>query len=332
MPLIVTPKTLNQRAELYHQLGIMITAGLTVHKALEHLYNNPPSYSLRQTVGEWVEQLNQGRTISEALRNIGKWIPDFDLALIEAGERSGRLDACFKLLAVYYRERAEMAQQMISDMLYPAFVFNVALVIFPFIRFVQTGSFIGFLGSVALIAIPVYGGILLAIFACQGRHGEAWRSKIEKILGCVPILGTARRQLAMARLATALESLLNAGVSIVTAWELAAAASGSPAIARTVNTWKEPVENGATYSELINKSDLFPELFANLYHTGEVSGSLDDTLRRLHVLYQTEGFRKTRAISSWTPKLVYFGVLLYGAWKVVSFYTGYFQQINDAMK
>ena len=50
MPLIITPGQLKQRAELYHQLGIMIAAGLSVHKALEHLQSHPPSLSLRAPI------------------------------------------------------------------------------------------------------------------------------------------------------------------------------------------------------------------------------------------------------------------------------------------
>lgn len=320
MPFIVTPRQLNQRAELYHQLGIMIAAGLTLPKALEHLQSNPPSAAIHAQVTRWLEELQKGNNVIDSLRIIGRWAPDFDLALIDAGEQSGRLDAIFKLLSVYYRERAEMARQMISDMAYPAFVFNVALVIFPFVKFILNGNFAQFVWSVCIIAVPIYAAIFGAVYACQGRHGEHWRSKLERVLSFVPILGKARRELAIARLSTALESLLNAGVPIVGAWELAAAASGSPALRRTVLSWKLPIENGATYSELVSASSEFPDLFSNLYHTGEVSGTLDATLSRLHTLFQTEGFRKTRALASWTPKLIYFGVLIYGAYTVV---TGY---------
>ncbi len=67
---------------------------------------------------------------------MGQWLPSFDLALIEAGEQSGRLDACFKLLALYYSERARMVKQAISDLLYPLFILHMAAFIFPFIELV----------------------------------------------------------------------------------------------------------------------------------------------------------------------------------------------------
>jgi type II secretory pathway component PulF len=262
---------------------------------------------------------------------IGKWVPSFDLALIDAGERSGRLDACFALLAVYYRERAQMMRQMISDMGYPAFVFNFSIVLFPFIEFIKSGNFMRFIGTILMIAVPIYGVLFLIIYACQGRHGEAWRSKLEKILSYVPILRTARQDLALARLAMALESLINAGVPIVTAWQLSATASGSPLLERTVQSWKVPLETGSTFSELITSSGCFPELFANLYHTGEISGTTDKTLIRLHNLYQTEGQSKMKALSQWTPKIVYFGIMIFVAFKIISFYTGYFNEVNQAI-
>ena len=95
--------------------------------------------------------------------------------------------------------------------------------------------------------------------------------------------------------------------------------------------WNVPLEAGSSFSELISASKRFPELFANLYHTGEVSGTLDQTLVRLHNLYQTEGLAKMKALAQWTPKLVYFGIMFIVAWKIISFYTGYFGEIDKAM-
>jgi type IV pilus assembly protein PilC len=331
MPLIITPHQLKQRAELYHQLAIMITAGLSVHKALEQLKISPPSRALRKPITEWLEHLEQGHTVSQSIEMMGKWIPSFDIALIDAGERSGRLDVCFRLLANYYEERGQMLRQMISDLMYPAFVFNFSIVLFPLVSLITTGNATKFFLTVAGILAPLYGALFLIVLACQGRHGEKWRSVIETILRPVPILGTARRCLALSRLSAALEGLLNAGVSIVSAWDLAANASGSPSLARAVRSWKPHLQEGSTPSELVSDSSQFPQLFANLYHTGEVSGQLDETLGRLHRLYQDEGSRKLRALAQWTPKAVYMIVAFLVAWKVISFYAGYAHQLNDVM-
>ena len=331
--MIITPGQLKKRAELYHTLGVLLSAGLTAPQALEQLHSSPPSRSLRAPIGRLQQSLREGASVGDAVAGLGGWMPAFDIALVNAGDRSGRLDACFKLLAGYYEERSKMARKMIADLLYPVFLFHFAVIVFAFIDFLQPGHGLArFLCIVLGILLPIYAIAGLLIFAGQGRHGEKWRSGVETVLRRIPLLGAARRCLALARLAAALEALLNAGVIITSAWELAVAASGSPALGRAVRGWKEAVESGATPAELIKASPEFPEMFASLYATGEISGQLDETLGRLHRHYQEEGDGKMRLISEWSPKLVYYLVMLLIAWKIVSYYIGYFHQLEEVDK
>ena len=148
------------------------------------------------------------------------------------------------------------------------------------------------------ILIPLYVAVFLGIHAAQGRRGVTWRRFLERVLKPVPVLGTGRQYLALARLTAALEALLNAGVNIIEAWDLAAAACGSPAIQDEVAAWKPRVVAGVTPAQAVSGSPEFPEMFANLYHSGEVSGKLDETLKRLHAYYDEEGTRKLHNFGS----------------------------------
>jgi type II secretory pathway component PulF len=332
MAFIVTPTQLSHRAELYYQLGALTAAGVTLRQSLDTLQLSPASRSFREPLIRLATLLDQGSTFSEALKATSGWAPSFDVALLEAGEQSGRLDACFKLLAEYYSERALLARNVLGDLAYPFFIFHFAFLLLPIDRLqrlILRGELFSFALQKISFFLPFYVVAFLLVFACQGRHGEFWRSWIEVILGRVPILGSARRSLALARLAAALEALINAGVSIVEAWELAAAASGSPGLHRTVLAWKPQIEGGRTPAEVLRESRQFPELFTNLYHTGEISGQLDDSLLRLHRYYQDEGSRQLKLVAKWTPWLVYLVVMGVIAYQVISFWLGYFKSIDS---
>jgi type II secretory pathway component PulF len=225
-----------------------------------------------------------------------------------------------------------MARRMISDMAYPAFLVHAAIFIIPTLYFLFLGgSVVNYLLQTFGALLPIYAVVFLLLFACQGKHGESWRAIIERTLHPIPVLGNARRNLALARLAAALEALLSAGVPILDAWELAAAASGSPALRRVVSSWHPRLMSGATPGELLRNSPDFPELFANFYNTGEVSGTIDENLRRLHKYYLEEGSRKLRAVVEWTPRLVYLVVALLMAWQIISMWIGYVSQIRDVL-
>jgi type II secretory pathway component PulF len=327
--MIATPGQLTQRAEFYYQLSQLTAAGLGLVPALQQLERSPPARSYREPIQRVLRQLAQGCAFADALLRAGQWLPVFDITLIEAGEKSGRLDQCFRLLAGYYTDRARMARQMIADLAYPVFLFHFAIFILAFLEFMGSGHWLVILLGGLL---PPYVITAFLIYAGQSKQGEAWRAWVESALHPVPLLGTGRRYLALSRLAAALEALISAGVTIIEAWELAAAASGSPALRRAVLAWRPLLRAGQTPAEAVSASRCFPELFTRQYATGEISGKLDETLRRLQAFYQDEGSRKLHAVAQWVPRLIYLAVLLLGAFIVVRFWMRHFQDIQNAGK
>jgi type IV pilus assembly protein PilC len=330
MSLIVTPGHLSQRADFYHQLGQLTGAGLGLIRALEQLQRSPPAPSYRKPLAGVLEELAGGCTLSDALQRVEHWLPAMDMALLQAGEHSGRLEGSFRLLADYYNARARIARQMLGDLAYPVFLFHFAVFILPFPKLFLSGNWLTYLAQTFGVLLPVYAVVGLLVYAAQSGHGDAWRATLEAFVRQIPVLGTARHCLALARLAAALEALLSAGVTIVEAWEMAATASGSPALRRAVRAWRPLVDAGQTPAEVVRECPLFPELFASQYATGEISGQLDATLGRLRAYYEEEGSRKLHAVAQWTPRGVYLIVVLLIAYQVLHFYLGYFGQLRDA--
>jgi len=329
MPLIVTPGQSTKRSHFYYQLAQLTAAGLGVVPALQQIQRAPPSRDYVRPTQSVVADIGAGCTLTESIRRVRNWLPEFDVALLESGEHSGRIDQSFRLLADYYNERARLARQLIADMMYPVILFHFAIFILPFAQFFTSGNWLRYLIQTFGVLIPIYTLTFLLIYATQSRHGEKWRAWVESALRPIPVLGYARRCLALSRLAGALEALLSAGVTIIEAWELAAGACGSPALRKAVLAWRPLVDGGQTPAEALSTSRRFPELFTGQYATGEVSGKLEETLGRLRDYYQDEGSRKLRALSQWTPRGVYMLVVLMIAYRVVKFWLGYFQQIKD---
>jgi len=335
MPFIVTPGQLATLGEFYHQLGTLLDAGITLPQACEQLHRNPPNARLRLAAEQLGLHLHQGFTPSEAFRRGGRFAPAFDLSLIEAGEKSGRLDKVFKLLARHYVDRAALVRQTLGQLAYPLFIAHVALLIFPMpylTGLLQAGGGGRFALQKLAVFIPAYVLAVLGVYVCQGRHGERWRAVMERLMRFVPVLGTARRCLALSRFATALEALISAGVNILPALPLAGAASGSPALRADVEALLPHIEGGVTPAEALRASTEFPELFSNLFSAGEVSGKLDETLVRLHQHYLEEGTRKLRSFAVWSGHAIHMLIMLAIAWQVISFYIGYFNQLSDVMK
>src|ERR1044071_2023091 len=140
--MFVTPGQFTQRAEFYHQLKQLTDAGRGLVPALEQLGRNPPARSYREPIQKVLGGVAKGYTFTEALALAGQWLPEFDTTLIEAGEKSGRLDSCFGLLADFYADRSRMAKQVIADLAYPVFLFHFTVLIFAFVQFMWRGNWL----------------------------------------------------------------------------------------------------------------------------------------------------------------------------------------------
>src|SRR5438105_4626327 len=120
MSLVLTPGQLEKRAELYLRLAQLVSAGIGLVQALETTSRSAPSHSFRVPLRRVVEELNKGSTFRDALVRAGNWLPEFDIALLGAGEHSGRLDAVLRSLADYYTYRARQTRHLIGGLIYPA--------------------------------------------------------------------------------------------------------------------------------------------------------------------------------------------------------------------
>lgn len=319
-----------QQSEFYHQLGTMCEAGLSLPQSLETLDRSKGFRAYQKRLKGWREAIGRGETFAEAVSHSRGEVPDFDLALLHAGENSGRLDVCFRLLSKYYSGRADNIREFRGTLAYPAFIFHFAVFIIPFPALFQSGNLAAYLSATLGVLIPIYMALFALSWASSGTRGSSWRRMIEAMIRFVPFLGAALKSLALSRFCLALESLLNAGVSVSNAWTTAADASGSPSLIAEVSSFPDAMDSGQTPSEWLNSASFFPELFRMSYTSGEASGRLDENLTRLRKVYEEEGNRKLRTFSQWLPRLIYFGILLVLAYYIISFWTGYFNGVLDS--
>jgi type II secretory pathway component PulF len=332
MALIVTPSTLERRSEFYHQLGALLKAGVGVLDALQMLAKDPPARAYVPHLKAAIKKIQSGHTLHEALEAQGKWMTELDLALIRAGEQSGMLDQTMAVMADFYAERVKLARQVLSDLAYPLFILHFAILIFPpnlLAVLVWEGRVEPFLKSKLLMFIPLYSATAFLLWSCQSRRSGFWRGFIERVALTIPGLSKATRYLSIARLSMALQALTSAGVSIIEAWDLAADASGSQSIKKEVARAKVKILKGDTPGEVLQQHAFFPDMFRNLYRSGEISGQLDDTLRRLYQHYQIEASRKFQTLSQWVPRIIMLIIMIAVGYFIVTFWSNYFDTRFD---
>jgi type IV pilus assembly protein PilC len=152
---------------------------------------------------------------------------------------------------------------------------------------------------------------------------------MDRSLGLIPLVGGVRRDMALSRFSAAYDMQLEAGVNVLGALEASGRASASATYRDAIQRAVSDVRAGEPVSTALVATHAFPERVIRAFMVGEESGRLDQELRKLSDEYRRGGLRKVEALSEWIPRLVFIAVAVAIGWKVVSFYMGYLNQLQE---
>jgi type IV pilus assembly protein PilC len=107
----------------------------------------------------------------------------------------------------------------------------------------------------------------------------------------VPVLAGVTLQIAVARFARTLGTLLGSGIQIGPAMKIAADAAGNKILAEELLAAAERVKQGETLAAPLADSRFFPPLLTEMIAVGEETGTLDRVLVDAAATYEREADR-----------------------------------------
>lgn len=297
------------RAVLYHNLANLLDAGVPLLRSLESSsagLNN----QLARRFPVLAETIHSGNTLAEAMRQHPKHFGRLDIIAVEVGETSGRLAQALQLLADWYFFTQRLRGIIISGLLLPFLLVNIAAILVPLPRLILGQSNLTqYLSTVVLALLPVY-LVIFAVVAIRRFAPETGplRHVLDRVLFLVPLLRKGLRDLSLSRYNRAFHMLLSAGVSGVQAAELAVEYSGNAVIAHRLRAAAESARQGNLFCEGFDPH--LPVEFIESWRIGEESGSLDVTTQRLADNYAESAEALLKEFARWLPRIIYFLVMV----------------------
>lgn len=299
-------------------LGSMLTAGLTVTRALSVIERQSKNPRLKGVIKKIIARINQGDQFNEALKEFPNVFDDLYVAMIRAGEESGNLAESLKTLAIQMERSSNLKKKVKGAMIYPSIVITVMVVIGILMMIYVipqiTGVFKGmnkelpattqFMIDASDLMVNytvfVIGGLLAIIFGFI----YFLRTKIGKIISSwviirLPVIGALAKETNSARTARTLSSLLNSGVDVIQSIEITEEVLQNVYYKQVLKEARARVEKGTALSEtFIERNDLYPILVGEMILVGEETGQISGMLSELAIYYETEVERKTKDLST----------------------------------
>lgn len=309
---------LKQKIRFYEQLSTLTRAGVPLRQGLQGLTNRLPGTAIKKLARE----IDQGAGIAQAFKDAGFSL--FEINLIEAGEKSGRLDHIFPQLVQFWKSDLQLVRSIRRQSAYPLLLVHVAAVLGPITLILE--SPITYVLAVASQLGTLYLGVAVAY--CLIR--ASWRTGIGQAIWLrIPLIGSFWKATYAYRWTIALQMEFGSGIPLPQAVRDAWRATGYISREQFAQEAESQLNAGEPLSHLMREWPHLPSDWAGYVETGEQAGKLEETFDLLRGEAELNWNARQATLSEWLPRLGYFVIIIIVACQILSAYLKYFGQIND---
>jgi type II secretory pathway component PulF len=318
----------------YSEMAKLLEAGFDIRKAAAVLMDTRLPTPQAVMLKDLNQGLESGQSIAAALGSDPKTFTELERSIIGAGERGGKLAPAFQHLADYFGMLASARREMVNGMIYPIIILHLGVVIgtIPMNLMQPTQTPAQMVGGLVVNLIILYVVAFVVLMAIRAVLKMApGNAAIDGSINRIPWIGSVRKNLAMARFSQVYHSCLLAGIPMSETAGISADASQSGLIRRAGERLVQTAREGNALGPQFVAEDAFPKAFARSYMTGEEAGTLDKDLARWAKLFQDGARSSAKTMAVMVPKILYFFIMMFVAWKIVSFFTGYYSGMEQML-
>jgi general secretion pathway protein F len=319
------------------QLSTLVGAGFPLVSALGALVPQTKSQGFVKIIAQLKEAIVEGKSFAAALSSYPNIFSNLYINMVRAGESSGTLEIVLDRLADITEKQQALKSRIRAAMAYPIFMALIgAAVLILLLTFIVPNITSIFTEMDKALPVPTrllisisawltqYWWLLIIFGIGAGLGLRAVRKTdqgafhIDRLILRLPLFGSLVRRLTVARFTRTLGSLLQNGVSMLIALDIARGIAGNRLISEAIEAAAAQVEKGRGLGQSLGQADVFPQLSVQMIEVGEHSGDLEDMLIKIADVYEREVEAIVMSITSLMEPIMILGMALVVGFIVLS--------------
>jgi type II secretory pathway component PulF len=304
--------TTKQLAFFNRQLASMARLNMPLTRGLKIMAREVTDLDFRQLIERVQQDLEEGKTLQEALTRHPETFTQIHLELLRAGESTGNLAVILEELTRYTDTLHRVRTRLRDAMLYPAVVAGLTVVFILFFFWFVIPQFEGLFAAagklvtsttkasaasglplptrmlflvseilrnplVLVLLFPLAGAAIAYGFVKLKRGWESYDDYMFRL----PLFGELIKKATLLKVTRTMRDLLLNGVSMVNALRLTARVAGNNRIRRKLELIRGAVEEGASFSKSLAGDDVFPDTMVWKLQMGEEKGIVEESLSEI---------------------------------------------------
>ena len=333
----------NQLQDWFHRLALLHRTGIDLRTSVDQLKQSS-SGKARQVWASIAGMLAQGQSLADGMQQQGAYFPPLTLALIEAGERGGRLEQAAERLSLYYKALIELRKSFLTSIAWPVFELGMAILILGALILVLglvasiTGTkpldLFGFGWSTTqyfvtycLLVILGIGSVVFGYQAVARGWLGIWPLEVARR---IPVVGRTIEMMALSRASWALGTAYEAGLNAIDSLKLGLRSTQQWYYERHQTATEVGIRQGQTLAQVLRQTQSFPLDFLQVIENGELTGTIPESLAHLSQRYDDEIQRNMRMLSAIGGVLIMLMIFVSLGFVVIYlYYNIYFRPLMD---
>ena len=283
-------------------------AGIPILEGLRDLRDGMENPRFREVLTSVIEDIEGGKTMSQALGAFPHVFNSVFISLVRAGEISGTLTEVFENLGGTLKWQDELISQTRRLLVYPALVFVVVLCVMLFLLLYLVPQVTALMKTMGLV-LPIQTRVLiwlsditatfwpvlivLPVIVAAGinfmvRTNTRARYLWDYAILRLPVTGVILQKIILARFANFFALMYRSGITILDAVKTSEDIVANRVIAEGLQRAGQQINAGESLPEAFANLGLFPPLVIRMLRVGESTGALDVALMNITYFYNRD--------------------------------------------
>lgn len=298
--------TLREKVVFFRIMATMTNASMTVLKSLTALRRQEKTKKMQDFYDYMIERVQAGNTLNESLRSYGENFTDAECSIIEAGERTGKLNQGLLQVADQVEKMDSISRKLKGAMTYPIVLIGGMIVVVVVLMVKVIPTLLQFFGDPETLP-PATQAIMktsaffsnywlwmVIILTSAFIFYKIWKRTAEgkylndKMILNLPIAGPIVKKVILSRFSRVFSNLIGSGVAIVEAIRIVASAVGNEVYRQRILLLRQDIKAGKKMAESLEDDPMFPELLVAMLRVGEETAQIGDTVVKIADFYDEE--------------------------------------------
>jgi type IV pilus assembly protein PilC len=299
------------------QISSMLSAGLTLLRALEIFKDQVQNPAMMEVLDGVVSQVENGKPFSAAISKYPKVFSGIYVSLIKAGEKSGLLDKVLLRLADNMEKQQKLRSTIKGALMYPIIIVILMVVVVGVMMIfvipqltvlyknlnielpLPTKIVMG-LSDITIKFWPITLGAIALLFVAYQKWSktEDGRLIIDNLKLKMPVFGKLIKQTILAEFTRTFGLLVGTGTLVVEALTETADTAGNVYYKNAIADVAKQVEKGVSIGDAMAYYPLFTPMLVQLVKIGEQTGKVDETLLKASEYFEREVDQSVKTLTT----------------------------------